>query len=62
MHDLRPLTEEQIERIERKALLLGKALCMIHPSQIYMNDRQTIGYLKEAVETGCLNVSRVGLA
>ena len=59
MHDLRPLTEEQRERMERKALLLGKALCRNHPSQIYMNDRQTIGFLKEAAESGFLSVNRI---
>lgn len=59
MHDLRPLTDEQRERMESKALLLGKALCRIHPSQVHMSDRQTIGFLKEAAETGFLNVTRI---
>jgi len=59
MHDLRPLTEAERRRAGEAALKLGKALCKYHPSQIYMSDRQTIGFLRDAAQNGFLEVGRI---
>jgi len=56
---MRPLTEDEGKRAGEAALRLGKALMRYHVRDIYYSDKQTIGFLKEAQESGLLDIRRI---